>query len=52
VKDGTSELGLKKEDTQDRVRWKDFTYGNRPTLPKCDSEDVGRYGLRARDVKQ
>jgi hypothetical protein len=52
VRDDINGLGLRKEDAQDRVRWKGVTYGNRPTLPKCGNEDVSCYGLRPRDVKR
>jgi hypothetical protein len=29
VRDDMKRLGLRKEDVQDRVRWKGLTYGNR-----------------------
>jgi hypothetical protein len=35
VNDDMRELGLRKEDAQDRVIWKGLTYGNHLTLPKC-----------------
>jgi hypothetical protein len=50
--DDMRELGLRKEDVQDRVRWKGLTYRNRQTLPKCGREDVSCYGLCSRDVKR
>jgi hypothetical protein len=40
VRDDMKGLGLRKEDAQDRVRWKGVTYGKSPRLPKCDNEDV------------
>jgi hypothetical protein len=52
VNDDMKERGLRKEDAQDRVKWKGLIYGNRPTLPKCGREDVSGYGLRSRDVKR
>jgi hypothetical protein len=45
-------LGLRKEDAQDRVRWKGLIYGNRPAVPQCGREDVSGYSLRPRDVKR
>jgi hypothetical protein len=43
ARDDINGLGLRKEDAQDRVRWKDLTYGNRLTLPKCGRQDVCGY---------
>ena len=52
VANDMKELGLRKEDAQDRTRWRGLISGNRPTLPQCGNEDSGRYHLRSRDVKR
>jgi len=45
-------LGLVKDDAYNRDKWRSWTYGNRPTLPRCSNVGVVFYGLRSRDVKR
>jgi len=42
VKDDMRRLGLKKEDAQDRKRWRGLSLGNRLTLPQRGKEEVVR----------
>ena len=51
VADDIKQLGLRREDAQDRTRWSGLISGYRPTLLQC-SEDSGRYCLRSHDVKR
>jgi len=45
-------LGLIREDTPIRYRWRSLISGNLPTLPQCGEEGVVLYGLRSLDVKR
>jgi len=52
VKVDMKRLSLVKEDAHDRDKWKNFTTGNRPTLPQCGNEGVILYRLCSRYVKR
>jgi len=45
-------LGLVKDDTHNRYKWRSLTTRNRPTLPQRGNEGVVFYGLRSCDVKR
>jgi len=40
VKVDMKKLGLVKDNAQNRIKWRNLTTGNRPTLPQCGYEGV------------
>src|SRR5450432_185777 len=52
VADDMKELGLIREDAQERTMWRGLISGNRPTLLQRGNAGADRYDLRSRDVKR